>query len=224
MTFHEQGSVRVKARAVQPMFIGPGVIAGTWGSPRMARELESRLLQEIDPALDTYKLAKSTYGQALRREALFTQLETLRELPPTEAWPQLAELWLNTADNTEGEAIRVQLEQFATKHGVLPHPMDVAGLNAQRTFPRAWEPDYLGHIATTAPVEPVVEPFKRPVMERCPEPAAPAREATGLSADILETDAVRWDPIPDDWIDLATPQDAKLDPSLRPMPEYSCPR
>lgn len=223
ITFHEQGSVRVKARAVQPMFIGPGVISGTWGSPRMARELESRVLQKIDPALDAYKLAKSAYGQALRREALFTELEALRQRPPMEAWPDLAALWLNTADNAEGEAIRVQIEQFAAKHGILPHPMDVDALNAQRGFSRAWEPDYLGHIAQPVAIEPVVEPFERPSHPRCPEKPPPQREPTGLAADILNATPAIWDPVPDDWIDLAIPDDAKLDPSLRPLPEYSCP-
>lgn len=224
VTFHEQGSVRVKARAVTPMMVTPGGVSGVWGSPRMARELESRLLQEIDPKLDAYKSAVSARGQAHRREALFAELEALNELSPKDAWAGLAALWLNTADNAEGEKVRILIEEFAVEHRLTGHPLDVAALNAARTFPRAWEPEYLGHQTPVENPELAVEPFSRPEKgPRCPE--KPKLEATGLAADILYTVPVETSRVPEDWVDLATPNDAEdLDPRNWPLPPYSCPR
>ncbi|MCP4806210.1 MAG: hypothetical protein GY913_05430 [Proteobacteria bacterium] len=133
-------------------------------------------------------------------------------------------MWLNTADNAEGEAVRVQIEQFAAKHGLLGHPADVRALNEQRSFPRAWEPEYLGHMTPVVNPPPVVEPFARPAKgPRCPEKPAPEREPTGLALDILQTQPVETSRIPEDWLDLAMPNEAKIDPNLRDLPAYSCP-
>ena len=186
VTVHDEGMVRVKARAVQPMFVTPTIpplVFGVWDSPRVARGMESRVLRAIHPEIVEWREAMSDRGQVYRREALLATLASVGELPQDQQRLAIGTLWLNTADNDAGEEIRILLETFVLEQGLVFSEDEVASLNEQRGFERAWEPEYLGHtswrqpVSRSAPVE-VEEP-------ECLEPVPPPVQPSGLSEEIL---------------------------------------
>ncbi len=192
VTVHEEGMVRVKARAVVPMFIlptWPPIVVGVWDSPRKARGMESRLLMAIDPEIDAWREAMSSTGQLLRREELRATMEALAAsgLPEPEQHQVWILLWRNTAENREGEAVRVHLEELAEAAEWVFTEQEVEQANLDRGFLRPLDPSALG--ADFLPPLPdwTAERLDRPEEPECPEPVALDREPTGLSAAILDT-------------------------------------
>jgi len=187
VTVHDEGMVRVKARAVQPMFITPTVppmVVGTWDSPRKARSMESRLLEAIHPDIVAWREAMSDRGQVFRQEEIRGVLLALSELPIDQQKAGISALWLNTADNEAGEEIRILLETFALEAELPFTAVEVKTLNDNRAFERAWEPEYLGHDSWRQPVSrtPTARRETEPeCLESVPPPVAPS----GLSAEIL---------------------------------------
>ena len=181
VTVHQEGMVRVKARAVTPLML----LTGVFNHPRVARAYESELLEAIHPEVVAWREAMSRRGQALRREGLHQLLFELRDLPEDHQRHVLARLWLDTADNDEGEAVRILVETFVVEERLVFGADEVEAMNAARRFERAWEPEYLGHDSWREPVPKSVErPEPEPEPE-CLEPVAPPVVPEGLSADIL---------------------------------------
>ncbi len=190
VTVHEEGMVRVKARAVVPMFIlptWPPIIVGVWDSPRKARGMESRLLMAIDPEIDAWRLAMSTTGQLLRHEELRATMEALAVsgLPEAEQHQIWILLWRNTAENAEGEAVRVVLEELAEGADWVFSADEVDLANLDRGFLRPLDPEALGADFMPPPVDWTEARLSRAEQPECPEPVALDLEPHGLSADIL---------------------------------------
>ena len=203
ITVHEEGMVRVKARAVQPMFVlptWPPLIVGVWDSPRKARGMESRVLMAIDPQIDSWRLAMSTTGQLLRREQLRASVESLlgSELSEAEQHRVWIALWRNTAENAEGEAVRVYLEELAERAGWVFSQQELELANRDRGFLRPLDNEALGADFVPPPVDWTVERLARPVEPECPEPVETEKTPQGLGAEILtlrapEARSMLWD-------------------------------
>ena len=142
VTIYDEGYVRVKARFISPFPCFP--IIGVWSSPRVARQAESRKLEELQPHLSHYRRALITRGMAVRKEELVQELDGLSELPPQQAKSQVISLWLATADTPEGESVRRWIEDWYEDHLPPLTEEELLAVNEARDFPRPWLPDHLG--------------------------------------------------------------------------------
>lgn len=167
LVLFDDGRLEVRTPSVVPMMLVPrarsgvdssevvGVEgAGLWSSPPTTRAVEGRIYQGLADELADWHDALWARSFAerrmqLREEVLRAWHDGLspegRALPTwraRRAW--LLERWLNTADSTAGEAVRVDLEVFiddVVQRSAGPLTADeIAAANAQRTFARALAP------------------------------------------------------------------------------------
>lgn len=82
-------------------------------SPRLAMQLEERLLESLHPAITAWRRAMQAEALKLRRPELLGELEALRELPREDQMALVQAIWWNTADTPEGQQVRFWVEDWA---------------------------------------------------------------------------------------------------------------
>ena len=179
VTVHDEGFVRVKARVFSPFPCFP--LAGVWAHPHVVRDMEARVVVELNPELSAYRRALVTRGLALRKEDLLLQLDALEQLPPEQAQVEAVNLWLSTADTEQGESVRRWIEGWYEDHLPPLSPEQVVEVNGLRQFPRPWQPTALGEFWFDEEPDPDFD-FLDPEEE--PEFYEPEVHGEGLDADI----------------------------------------
>lgn len=129
---HDWGHVAVRGRSVTPLFLtlAPITLHGVFGSPRMARQQESRVHAELEDELADWRSSLATMGHLMRLEQVLAELEAL-EAQPAALKARMAEIVAGCADSPEGDDVRALVLRFARSVG---QPLGDTGLS---TDPRA---------------------------------------------------------------------------------------
>ena len=82
-------------------------------SPRLAMQMEERLLESLHPAIRAWRRAMQAEALALRRPELLAELDALRGLPVEDQRALVRAIWWNTADTVEGQQVRLWVEEWS---------------------------------------------------------------------------------------------------------------
>ena len=124
---HDWGHVAVRGRSVTPLFLtlAPLTLHGVFGSPRMARQQETRVHAALEDELADWRAALATMGHLMRLEQLVAELEALQD-QPVALRERMAEIVAGCADTPEGVEVRALVERFGRSVG---QPVEDSALN-----------------------------------------------------------------------------------------------
>lgn len=126
--------------------VAPGV-AGLWASRRTQTQMESALLSVLEAPLQDWQDAIWAHQRLIRQDELRLRMHAIwgdsaRSFAERRA--ALLEMWLNTADNDDGQRVQEMLEVFIDETvQTSEHPLTAAeidGANAHRPSARLLEP------------------------------------------------------------------------------------
>ncbi len=124
---HDWGHIGVRGRSVTPLFVtlAPLTLHGVFGSPRMARQQESRVHAAVEDEVADWRTSLATMGHLMRLEQVLAELEAL-EGQPAALKARMVEIVAGCADSPEGHEVEALVQRFARS---VAQPLGDTGLS-----------------------------------------------------------------------------------------------